>query len=461
MYGIEIKANSGKSQYQQLYSQLRDKIATGSLKPETKIASTRQLSGELHISRSIVLEVLDQLKIEGFLETRKGSGTYVKPSVSYKEGFSLPPGKQPDAPPAKPGRLSFIAGIPQLEDFPRRAWNQCYTHALEYASNRDLGYTHPLGHKQLRKALQSYLFRTKGIEAELDRIVITSGASQALAIMAQLKEKQKIVLEDPIAGFVHDIFKEHKCSIELAQVDSEGIIPESISKNHKDLIYVSPSHQFPLGGTLSAQRRIELLNIAVRNKAFIIEDDYDGEYRYDHRPIAPIQTLGPHRVVYIGTFSKILSPALRLGYMIIPPALRDSVKKLKSRWDLFNEGLQQKAMAAFISEGHLERYNRKMIKLYKARKQKLEDAVNSILGPEWKILGNTTGLHLVLQKTGCNFDSDFRDALLERGISIEPVSAYSIENSAHKDKLVFGYGNNTIETLKKGLLEIKALCDNL
>lgn len=457
MYGIEIVAHSGTSQYKQLYQQFRQKILQGSLAPSSKLASTRQLASELKLSRAIVLEVIDQLKAEGFLETRRGSGTFVVPSLTYKEGFSLP--KPASVAQEESTALSFIPGVPELDLFPRRIWNQCYSRALEYAGPEDLGYTPAMGREDLRQAIARYLFRFKGIDVSSDHIVITAGSAQALAILAQLSKKQKIVLEDPLAGFVERIFREQGCILSFASVDDQGILPDSLPKERQDLIYVSPSHQFPLGGTLPAQRRVELLNRASKEGSYIIEDDYDGEYRYGQRPIAPMQVLGPHRVVYIGTFSKILSPALRLGYMVIPPGLMKAIKKLKSRWEFFNEGLNQMAMVSFIEEGHLERHLRRMIKLYGNRKKQLEELIKEILGEGWNILGNTTGLHLILHRPGAVFDEGFKKKLMARGVRIVTVENYSFQTRDHLDKLVLGYGNRSLEELEKGLKVLAALVD--
>lgn len=455
MYGITINANSGQSQYKQLYTQLRDRIIGGFITTDAKLAGTRELASALGLSRSIVLEVIDQLKAEGYVETRIGSGTYVLAVPAYREGFSLPGPSRENT--EKYSLLSFTAGRPDLALFPRRSWNKCYTSALEYATDKDLDYTIPWGRKDLREALREYLFRQKGIEAEADQIIITAGSSQALAITAMLKEKQGILLEDPLATFVYDIFKHHNCSIRTAKVDEWGILPDSISMEGVDLIYTSPSHQFPLGGTLPAKRRLELLKKASQNGAYIIEDDYDGEFRYEQKPIAPIQVLGSHRVIYIGTFSKILSPALRMGYMVVPPALKERFRELKLRWDLFNEGLNQMAMARFLNEGYMERHVRKMTKLYRDKKNAIVDMVQTRLGSEWTILGDTTGLHLVLQKKGALFNEAFEEKLKAAGVEFPTVASCCLESLDHVDKLVLGFGNRTLEEIKHGLITLRTI----
>lgn len=454
MYGIRIELKSGLSQYQQLYTQLRDKIVQGIIPATTKISSTRQLSTELKISRTIVLEAIDQLKAEGYLETRKGSGTYVIPLKSYREGYKLTQQRGYDSEDNK-RVISLLAGFPELSNFPKRSWSKCYMNGVEYSLLKELGYPNTMGNEKLKAVLQSYLFRTRGIEVDIDQIVITSGASQALALLAQIKKNQNVVLEDPIATFVPNIFKGYNCNIEYCQVDNKGIIPESIPDKKTDLIYVSPSHQFPLGGTLPANRRIELLNIASRRGAYIIEDDYDGEYRYSQRPIAPLQVLGPGRVIYIGTFSKILSPAIRLGYMVIPKCLIDKIRNLKRRWDNLTETFSQLAIAKFIDEGYLDRHIRKMSKIYKKRKIQVEQVIKSLFADDCIILGNSTGLHLVMQFKDKIFEDDFYYKMKDLGLSIKSTYDYSEETDLHRDKIVIGYGHNDIETIEEGLQILK------
>lgn len=459
MYGITIDLQSGVSQYRQLYSQIRDKIVQGVISDSTKISSTRDLASSLNISRTIILEVIDQLKVEGYLETKKGSGTYVVPLKTYKEGYKLDQ-KVIEIRSDKSKNISLLAGFPELSKFPKRSWNKCYLQGVEYASVNELGYPNPIGNIKLREVLQSYLFKTKGIKAEVDQIIITTGSSQALALMAQLKRKIKVVLEDPIATFVPNIFRGYNCNIDYCKVDNKGLIPKSIPDKKVDLIYVSPSHQFPLGGTLPASRRMDLLNIATKNDSFIVEDDYDGEYRYSQRPIAPLQTLGPGRVIYLGTFSKILSPALRLGYMVIPKSLIEDITKLKRRWDNLTETFNQLAMARFIEEGYLERHIRKMSKLYKNRKIQVEEVIKSLFGEKCKIIGNTTGLHLIMELEGIIFDKDFYYKLKDRGLSIKSVNDYSENTKLHNNKVVIGYGHNDVETIRKGLLILKDFISN-
>lgn len=441
MYGIAIEPKSGVSQYRQIYVQLREKIISGGINAGEKIASSRELSKSLRVSRSIVMEVIDQLKVEGFLETRKGSGTYVLESLIFRAGFSQSSFIKGSSTPVYKNLKSYIPGKPDVGLFPRRSWNSCYTKAVEYSDSRDLSYPPILGREDLRGAILNYLFRVRGIKASMDQIVITCGSSQALAILAQLKKDPRVVLENPVATFVYNIFKEYNSDITFAEIDNEGIVPSSIPKKSYDYVYITPSHQFPLGGVLSGSRRIELLKYANRNRSYIIEDDYDSEYRYSERPISPLFSLGSDRVIYIGSFSKILSPAIRLGYMILPLNLVEDVRRVKSRWDMLTESLSQKAMFNFIHEGYLEKHIRKMLKVYRSRNSYIKELISKFFGNKVNILGDSTGLHIVLEFSGASFDSDFENKMLSKGVRIFGVNHYGVGINSHSNKLIIGYGD--------------------
>jgi len=356
--------------------------------------------------------------------------------------------------------LSFAPGLPDLSLFPRRQWAQCYKDAVEYATNEDLSYNRPSGRWDLRQAIARHLLETKGIRVGPERVVVTAGSSQAFAMLAGLFDPPRVVMEDPQAPFVRRIFQGLGAEITYVPVDDEGIVPELIPDARQDFIYVTPAHQFPVGGTLSASRRVALLQRAREIGAWVIEDDFDSEYRYEGHPVAPLHTLAPERVAYVGTFSKNVSPALRIGYAILPPGLQARFKTLKRRWDLWNEGLQQKAMAGFISGGHLERHLRRCHRIYREKNAFLKKLVEENISAEWTIIGATTGMHLVIRRraNGPNGASDSNGAsdahavvgrLAARGIEIEPVSAYCRENPGFGDCLIVAFANRTEEELKR------------
>lgn len=414
----------------------------------------------MNIARGIVTEAYDQLIMEGYLEGIHGSGTYVRkelvwnsfkatPTIGLPQNKSDSQTEKTDAAP-----VSFIPGMPDMNLFPRRKWLSCYHEALEYADRKDLEYAPASGRWDLRNAICNHLGETKGINAVPEQIVITSGSSQAFSLLTQVIKTPKVVMEDPQAEFVYRIFRESAASLTLIPVDEQGIIDRKIPDNRQDLIYVTPSHQFPLGGTLSADRRIALLKKAQQTGAYIIEDDYDSEFRYLGKPVPPLQVMAPERIVFVGTFSKIVSPALRIGFMVLPGSLITAVKELKSRWDFRNEGLQQKAMAIFIMKGHLSRHIARAHKYYQQKSKYLKDSVTARLSSQWKISGDTTGMHLVLNKM--NKDGGPEDvsaivyALKKKGFLLNKGSAYCrTENKSHNNALLISFSKPSAEDLDK------------
>ena len=487
MYGIIFDPESRLSQYRQLVDQLRARITEGSLPGGTRLASTRELSEGLKVARGIVLEAVEQLKMEGYLRTERGSGTFVRrdlvwngssapsslaPTVGVSGAGSSPSSSVPitvsggrgatrdDAavPREKAQPLSFAPGMPDLELFPRRQWSKCYQDAVEYASLDDLSYNRPSGRWELRQSIVRHLLETKGIKVGPERVVVTAGSSQAFAMLAQLFDHPRVAMEDPQAPFVRRVFQGLGGEMTYEPVDDEGIIPARIPAGPLDLIYVTPAHQFPVGGTLSAERRVALLERARESGAWIIEDDFDGEFRYEGHPVSPLQVMAGERVAYVGTFSKNVSPALRIGYVVLPPGLQARFKTLKRRWDLWNEGLQQNAMARFIDEGHLERHLRRCFRAYREKNSLLKRLVAERLAPEWEAIGGTTGMHLVLRRTpggardtlGAGADAKpVADALLDRGILVERVAEYCRENAAYRDSIIVAFGNRTADELER------------
>ena len=474
MYGITFDPESRLSQYRQLVDQLRARITDGSLEGGMRLASTRELAESLRLARGIVLEAVEQLKMEGYLRTERGSGTFVRRDLVWK-GSSSPSSLAPaigtfgdrgvggerESRPAEPP-LSFAPGMPDLSLFPRRQWIKCYQEAVEYASLDDLSYNRPSGRWDLRQSIARHLLETKGIKVGPERIVVTAGSSQAFAMLAQLFDPARVVMEDPVAPFVRRVFHGLGSRIAYAPVDEEGIVPRLIPDGPFDLVYVTPAHQFPVGGTLSAERRVALLERAREAGAWIIEDDFDGEFRYEGHPVSPLQAMAGERVAYVGTFSKNVSPALRIGFIVLPPGLQARFKTLKRRWDLWNEGLQQKAMARFIDEGHLERHLRRCHHAYREKNAFLKALAAERLAGEWETLGATTGMHLVLRRTpggkGTGADTGpLVKALLARGLHVEGVAEYCRENAGFRDSIIVAFGNRTEGELERLVGELAAL----
>jgi len=460
MYGIVIDPHRPEGKYRQLVDQLRDRLLRGLLAGGTRLASSRELADDLGVARGVVVEALDQLTMEGFLEARRGSGTFVRPAVSWSSGApELPRPVRPPAPAAdRPGLLSFLPGVPDPALFPRRAWLACYHQAVEYASDADLGYPRPAGRPDLREALAAHLSRTKGMAVRPGQILVTAGSAQAISLVLQLHRGADVVLEDPGAPFLRRLVVEAGARPVDVPADREGRRPDLLPPGPWSLALVTPWHHFPLGGTLPADRRAALLAAAEARNAWILEDDFDTDLRYRFRSVPPLQVTAPDRVIHVGSFSKTLTPAVRLGYLVAPEGLVGPLKALKTRWDLWNEGFQQKAMALFPDGGHLDRHLRRSLAVYRARNAAFRRAVDQRLAGRWSVFGDTTGTHLILEAAAGGPPAREVSARLARsGLQVEPVAAYARRPDPWDRALVVGFGHRRPADLDR---LVEALADS-
>jgi GntR family transcriptional regulator/MocR family aminotransferase len=442
----------------QLYSQIREAILSGRLPSGSRLPSSRDLAKELQISRNVVLEAYDLLYAEGFLDAKRGAGTYVAEGAAFAciRETAPPPEVETvtmgyDCPPEI---VNFRAGTPNLKLFPKKLWLRLQKEALMMPSEEMLAYGHPEGRRELRKAICEYVVTRREVNCHPDQIVITAGTTQAIGIACHLLlgERRDVVLEDPITRDIQLIVGSHGGVIHPVPVDSEGLrtaeLPVTLAPA---FVYVTPSHQFPIGGTLPIQRRIELLNYADRTGAYLIEDDYDSEFRFDGPVLSSLHGLHPERVVYIGTFSKTLCPAIRIGYLVLPARLIGPGRNRKWQSDLHNEVTSQLTLARFIAEGYYLNHVGKMRKHYMQRRNDVVRALNEQFGDRVEVLGSATGLHLVARFRDCRFNDGFFEAIATAGARFYPVETHAIRHGRHEDKLLIGYGNLSREAITEGI----------
>lgn len=357
---ITFDSASGKTMTRQLYEQIREQILAGKLTQGDKLPSTRRLSAELGIARNTVLEVYSQLLAEGYLEAAHGSATRVACHILYglhpmvsevravvEEDKAVPP------------VIDFRTGVPALELFPREEWARLYREVCKELPAEGYGYCGALGVPALRQALCSYLLRTKGIQCHPGQIMITTGATQGLSLLSHLlgEEDKTVLVEDPTHPGLRAVIATAGCKVQGVPVDEKGLLTKELQeKENVAFVYTTPSHQYPMGGILPIHRRLELIQFAREQDTLIVEDDYDSEFRYTGHPVSSLYELAPDRVVYLGSFSKTLSPALRLGYMMIPNRLIRSLKTRKVYADVHTDALSQYALAKFLESGGMERH---------------------------------------------------------------------------------------------------------
>jgi GntR family transcriptional regulator/MocR family aminotransferase len=431
--------------FRQLYGRLKDAILAGALPPGARLPSTRVLCRLLAVSRQTVLAAYDQLLAEGYLGGTVGRGTFVSASLAMARaapaGASArllrPLSARGEAMAAAMGSVrfhegrlrAFRASMPGLDLFPFDLWRRLEARRSRHGGV-DLGYTDPAGHKPLRELLCAYLHSSRGVECTPEQVVITSGSQQALYLLAQLLlgPGDGVWIESPGYQGACAPFEVAGARICTVPVDQHGMDVAWAAAHHPaaKMVFATPSHQLPLGVTMSLARRLELLRWATANQAWVIEDDYDSEYRYTGPPLASLQSLDRGGcVIYVGTFSKVLFPGLRLGYVVAPPALAGPLARAKAVVDRHSAIVPQAVLADFMAGGHFARHIRRTRDAYAGRRAALLDTIDGVLGDELVCGPSDAGLDLCVHFRRDLAEADVVRRAFEAGIDVRPLSYYT------------------------------------
>lgn len=448
---VSVIRGSGRTLGRQLEDQLRAHIRDGSLRPGSRLPSTRDLAGELGVSRPIVVDAYAQLASEGYIVVRQGSRPHVSDCVipsSHPTAITEPVSQEP--------RIDFRPGIPDLAAFPRGAWLRATRDALRRMPDAALGYTDPHGALVLRQALRDYLARVRGVDTDASRVVVTSGWAQGRLLLLralQANGAKRIAIEDPC--FVDAWESVERLGLELVPVpvDDDGLDVEALDRARADAVIVTPAHQYPSGAVLSGERRAALLEWLRRTDATVIEDDYDAEYRYDRAPVGALQSLDPARIVYAGTASKTLAPALRLGWLVLPPRLLARVKQEQTFSDFGGPRIEQHAFAEFLARGELDRHLRRMRGRYRARRDALVKAVRLRI-PASTVCGIAAGLHAVVRLPRGHDERAIMAAAARDGIAFNVLGAYEMVARDRAPTLVIGYARSAEAVIAAGVKEL-------
>jgi GntR family transcriptional regulator / MocR family aminotransferase len=476
-FAISLDPANAQPLYRQLYEGLRRKILTGQLSPGQRVPSTRSLSQRLQISRNTVAQSYAQLLSEGYLQAAVGSGTFV--CRHLREDLSATIEAEPMRTSAQPTRwlstygtslvnfdpflppdpeapISFRYGRPALSEFPLEIWRQLLSRHCRVPHDV-LDYSPDLrGYQPLRVAIADYLARSRAVHCSPDQIVIVNGSQQALDLIARifLEAGDQAAIEDPGYLGARQAFVAQGATLLPVPVDHNGMVVEklaALATSSVKLVYVTPSHQFPTGAVLSLFRRLELLSWAQQSSALIIEDDYDSEYRYSDRPIPAFQELDSHHsVIYIGTFSKVLFPALRIGYLVAPPDLVSLFSHAKWLIDRQSPLLEQYVLADFIAEGHLERHIRRMRNLYDQRRQVLVSALKQHCGQRVKIMGDNAGMHIMVELDTALSNQAVMNRAAQVGVGLTAANPYYLKTGG-KRKFILGYAELTESEIEEGV----------
>ena len=444
----------------QLESALRDAVRTGRLQAGDRLPSSRELARSLGVSRGVVQDCYEQMCAEGYLTSRAGSSTKVA-AAAHPESIA-------EAAPRTwvPARhqFDFVPHTPDLESFPRTDWVWATREVCRTAVTADMGYGDPRGHGHLRGALSGYLRRVRGASATADQVVVVNGFAQGIRCMLGVLAKfgvRTVAFEDP--GFGHAGFSETVrsavtlgLSVVYVPVDGQGVDVAALDATAAQAVVVSPAHQSPTGVVMAPQRRHLIVEWARRRGGYVIEDDYDSEFRYDREPVGVVQGLAPSNVVMIGTASKSLAPAVRLGWVVCPPALLDALTGEKLTHDRGSSTLVQLTVAALLESGRYDRHLRQMRAEYGRRRRTLVRTLAD-QAPSIKLTGLAAGFSAVAHLPDGVGEAEVIAAAAERSVGLHGMSPYRSERSEEPPQLLLGFGNIGVRGIVEGIGRVAGL----
>lgn len=473
---------AGTTAYEWLYAAIREQILSGRLRPGLRLPATREVARQLGLARGTVMNAIDQLKAEGYLSATVGSGTYVAAVLPDSLQRVAAPISSRTRPAVKLRKVSeyakrlrvftgysdqptraFRCNLPALEMFPIELWVKISSKRVRSFSPRALMGPHALGYGPLREAIADYLVRSRGVHCTAEQIAVVAGVQEALDLVGKLliNPGDRVCMEDP--GYPGAELALQALGAKLARlpIDSEGMTLHRTAMRGARLVYVTPAHQFPTGVSMSLARRMEWIEWAAQNRAVIFEDDYDGEFRYSSRPLPSMQGLDRYGcVVFAGSFSKVLFPSLRLGYVVVPPDLVERVEAAISLTTRHAPMLDQAVLCDFMSEGHFARHLRRMREVYAERLGALQDAVRVQLQGSLEL----SEIHAGLQTTGWltqGTDGEQVSRLLsKRDVQTTPLSEYA-RRPLVRDGLQLGFAAVNPREIRRGVTELAKVLESL
>jgi GntR family transcriptional regulator/MocR family aminotransferase len=453
---VRVQRDDPEPMHAQLERELRTAVRDRRLAPDSILPSTRSLAEQLGVSRGVVVEAYEQLVAEGYLVGRHGSATRVA------ERAAGPATECPPDPSLPEIRVDFRPGRPDVGQFPRGAWLRSVRRALSEAPSERFNYADGRGLIELRESLATYLNRVRGTAAEADRMVISNGYSQGLALVCQVLRAggaTRLAIEDPSYEGARQTVRAAGLELVPIGVDDDGLRVDELERTVADAVLVTPAHQYPTGAVLPPTCRAALAAWAVRHDALIIEDDYDAEYRYDRDPIGAIQGIAPDHVIYAGSASKTLAPGLRLGWLLVPAPLVERLAAAKLAADNGSPALEQLAFADFMSRGELGRHLRRMRLLYRRRRDALVAALATHL-PELRVTGTAAGLHLLAWLPPGLQEAVIIEHASQAGLQLYGMGPHRMRPSG-EGGLIFGYANLTEPEIHAGIRQLAAVIESV
>lgn len=442
---VELDRTTSVPLHRQIESALRAGIRAGRFKVGAAVPPSRRLAGELGVSRGVVVEAYEQLVAEGYLTSNSGSYT----RVAAGPGPASPPAVRSPAPGL---RVDFGCGGADAAGFPRAAWLRSLKRVLTQAPHDRFNLIDEYGLPELREALADYLNRARGMSADPSQVVITSGFGQAAALVLSVLARRgarRVAVEDPsVDDDIRPLARSHGLEITGLPVDDDGVRIDALEHSDADIVVLTPSHQWPLGGVLPAESRAAAVGWARRRGALILEDDYDAEYRYDRAPIGAMQGLAPDVVAHAGSLSKTLAPGLRLGWLVLPPHLTDEIAQAKRLADRGSPVIDQLAFADFLRRGEFDRQLRRMRPIYRRRRDALLAELERHL-PGFEPTGIAAGLHLVVWLPDDLREQAVIAAAADHGVRVVGVAPYRVTEG--RPGLILGYAHLTETQIADGV----------
>ncbi|HEU4332603.1 MAG TPA: PLP-dependent aminotransferase family protein [Lapillicoccus sp.] len=434
---LGLDRGAGTPLARQLQERLRDAIRTGRLTLGERLPASRALATQLGVSRGVVVDTYAQLESEGYLRSTQGSGTVVASSGAEVVTSATEPKARPRV------DVDFEYGVPDLRSFPMRDWLWAMAVAGRTATAEDLGDEHGAGAQPLREVLAAYLRRVRGAVADPEAVYVCAGFRYGLNLVLRALLAEGVTtaaVEDP-GPVDHDaIARRSGMRVVPVPVDHHGIDVAALARTPARVVVVTPAHQAPTGVVLAPERRHELVEWAQTVDGFVVEDDYDAEFRYDRQPVGAVQGLAPDRVVAMGSTSKTLSPTLRMGWLVCPPRLREAVGVEKQLLGRGAPGLDQLALAALIESGRYDRHLRQMRSVYKSRREALVEALDRY-APEVAVTGLAAGCHAVLRLPAGVSEESAVAGCAAHSVAVYGMSRYRSDRGTEPAELVLGFGN--------------------
>jgi len=453
-----LDSKNGQTLHAKIYNQIKNQILSGNLQPHTKLPSIRNLCAELSVSHNTIEYAYQQLFAEGYIYSKPKSGYYV--SLLDSE-FAQPSRKHSgilsgqNSQKQRTYAYDFHPACLSPESFPTQVWRKLFMDCLQEDAKQLTSYGSQQGDFALRCEIQRYLARSRGVACEAEQIVVCSGLQDSLSIIVPIlrENHSMLAVEDPGHFIPKSVFQNHLFSVTPIPVNSDGLDLIALQNTASTVVYVTPSHQFPLGHIMPVANRLNLIDWAQNVGGVIIEDDYDSELRYHGSPIPALQGLRPQgNIVYIGTFSKVLSPALRVSYMVLPQRFLDTYHKLFDDYSTTVSLLEQRTLYKFMNQGYWDRHLRKMRTIYKKKHDTLLQAVNRHFGAQVTILGQGAGLHVVLKLVNNSLaEEELISRALAKDVRLIPLSKTCLCNNSRQSQVMLGFGGININEIDRGV----------